>query len=163
MVAIGQMFQLSKFPDTLSFVIIPRMFRLNLTKLGQMYIPYKFAQSGCIPPKIKCEILAHKGSQTTRPTPGDYLAFWNRKPIGHGTSWRQWLRIKIFREKKPIADTFFISRSLSGALRRTTQWWAKLPKAKKNPAAKMEKLQNVLRSKTTNRHTAFKIAIRGKC
>ena len=111
----------------------PTHFRL--TKLGQIYIPFKFAQSGCIPPKIKCEILAHKGSQTTRPTPGDYLAFWNRKPIGHGTSWRQWLRIKIFREKKPIADTFFISRSLSGALRRTTQWWAKLPKAKKNPGA----------------------------
>ena len=87
--ATGQMFQISKFPDTLSFVIIPRMFRLNLTKLGQIYIPYKFAQSGCIPPKIKCEILAHKGSQTTRPTPGDYFAFWNRKPIGHGTSWRQ--------------------------------------------------------------------------
>ena len=27
----------------------------------------------------------------------------------------------------------------------------------------MEKLQNVLRSKTKNRHTAFKIEIRGKC
>ena len=66
MVATGQKFQLSKFPDTLSFVIIPRMFRLNLTKLDQIYIPYKFAQSGCIPPKIKCEILAPKGSQTTR-------------------------------------------------------------------------------------------------
>ena len=54
-----------------SFVIIPRMF----------YIPYKFAQSTCIPPKLKCESLAHKGSQTTCPTPGDYLASWNRKPI----------------------------------------------------------------------------------
>ena len=30
----------------------------------------------------KCEILAHKGSQTTRATPGDYLASWNRKPMG---------------------------------------------------------------------------------
>ena len=68
----------------------PTHFRLSLfLGLGQIYIPYKFAQSSCIPPKIKCEILAHKGSQTTRPTPGDYLAFWNRKPIGHGTSWRQ--------------------------------------------------------------------------
>ena len=27
----------------------------------------------------------------------------------------------------------------------------------------MEKLQNELRSKTKNRHTAFKIEIRGKC
>ena len=55
-----------------SFVIIPRMF----------YIPYKFAQSTCNSPKLKCESLAHKGSQTTCPTPGDYLASWNRKPIG---------------------------------------------------------------------------------
>ena len=70
----GQIFQISKFPDTLSFVIIPRMFWRNLTKIGQIYIPYKFAQSGCIPLKIKCEILAPKGSQTTRATPGDFLA-----------------------------------------------------------------------------------------
>ena len=58
-----------KIPDTLSFVIIYRMFWRNLTKIGQIYIPYKFAHSGCIPPKIKYDILAHKGSQTTCPTP----------------------------------------------------------------------------------------------
>ena len=46
----------------------------NLTKIGQIDIPYKFAQSGCIPLKIKCEILAPKDSQTTRATPGDFLA-----------------------------------------------------------------------------------------
>ena len=45
----------------------------NLTKIGQINIPYKFVQSGCIPANIKCEMLAHKGSQTTRATPGDYL------------------------------------------------------------------------------------------
>ena len=39
------------------------------TKIGQIYIHYKIGQSGCIPPKIKCEILAHKGSPTTRATP----------------------------------------------------------------------------------------------
>ena len=80
--ATGQMFQISKFPDTLSFVIVPRMFWRNLTKIALIYIPYKFTQSGCIYPKIKREILAHKGSQTTRATPGDYLTSWNRKPIG---------------------------------------------------------------------------------
>ena len=72
--ATGQIFQISKFPDTLSFVIILRMFWRNLTKIDLIYIPYKIAQSGCIPPKLECEILAHKGSQTTYPTPGDYLA-----------------------------------------------------------------------------------------
>ena len=53
-----------------------------MTKIGQIYIPYKFAQSSGIPPRIKCQILAHKGSQTTRATPGDYLAPGNCKPIG---------------------------------------------------------------------------------
>ena len=57
-----QIFQISKVLDTLSFVVILRMFLRNLTKIGRIYIPYKLAQSGCIPPKIKCEILAHKGS-----------------------------------------------------------------------------------------------------
>ena len=56
--ATGQIFQISKFPDTPSFVI-----------------------------------LARKGSQTTRATPGDYLAPGNR----NGTSWRQLLWIKISR------------------------------------------------------------------
>ena len=42
--------QISKFPKTLSFVIIPGMFCPNLTKIGQIYIPYKFVLSGCIPP-----------------------------------------------------------------------------------------------------------------
>ena len=40
---------------------------------------------------------------------------------------------------------------------------SKVAKGKKKPAAKMEKSQNALRSKTTNRHTAFKIGIRGNC
>ena len=80
--ATGQIFQISKFPDTSSFVIIPRMFWRNLTKIGQIYIPYKFAQSGCIPSKIICMILTHKSSETTCATPGDYLVSWNRKPMG---------------------------------------------------------------------------------
>ena len=46
----------------------------NFTKIHQICIPYKFAQSGYIPPKIKCEILACKGSKTTRAIPGDYHA-----------------------------------------------------------------------------------------
>ena len=60
-------FQISKPPDTLSFFIIPRIFPRNLTEVAQIYMPDKFTQSGCIPSKIKYEILAYKGSQTTRP------------------------------------------------------------------------------------------------
>ena len=44
-------FQIS-VPDTLSFVIIPGIFWRDLTKIGQIYIPYKFSQRGCIPPEI---------------------------------------------------------------------------------------------------------------
>ena len=69
----GQIFQISKFPDTFSFVIIPRMLWGNLMNIYQIYTPYKFAQSCCIPPYIKHEILAPKGSQTTCTMPGDYL------------------------------------------------------------------------------------------
>ena len=65
--------QISKFPKTLSFVIIPGMFCPNLTKIGQIYIPYKFVLSGCIPPpKIKYEILTHSSLQTTRATQDYY-------------------------------------------------------------------------------------------
>ena len=47
---------------------------LQISKIFCIYIPYKFAQSSCIPSKIKCEILAHKGLQTIHAMPGDYLA-----------------------------------------------------------------------------------------
>ena len=53
--------------------LFPGCFGENLTNISQIFIPYKFALSGCIPPKIKCEILDHNGSQTTR-APGDYHA-----------------------------------------------------------------------------------------
>ena len=34
----------------------------NFMKIRRICIPYKFAKSGCIPPKIICEIFARKGS-----------------------------------------------------------------------------------------------------
>ena len=41
---------------------------------------------------------------------------------------------------------------------------SKVAKGKEKTRGKiLEKLQNVLRRKTTNQHTAFKMAIRGKC
>ena len=58
-------FRIKKFPDTLLFVIFPGMFWRNLTKIGDIYIPYKFAQSGCIPLKIKCKIL-EEGTENGR-------------------------------------------------------------------------------------------------
>ena len=52
--ATGQIFQRSKFPDTLSFVLA------KFDIIGQIHLPHEFAQSGCIPSKIICEILASR-------------------------------------------------------------------------------------------------------
>ena len=73
-------------------------------------------------------------------TPYYYLASWNHK---------------LIRQRNLLAY-FFLSRWLSWALSRTTQWWAKLPKAKEKPAAEMEKPKDVVRNQTMNRYTAFK-------
>ena len=75
-----QIFQISKFPGTLSFVINPGMFWRNLTKINQIYIPYKFVQSSCIPPKIKCEIfqLIKVRRQLAPPQTN-----WTLRPLGH--------------------------------------------------------------------------------
>ena len=99
----GQIFQISKFPDMCLFVIIPWMFWRNLTKIGEIYIPYKSVQSGCIPPKIKWEILAYKRfANNSRHARRLTANQWDR-----GNSWRKWRWIKISREKWPIADMFF--------------------------------------------------------
>ena len=94
--ATGQIFQISKFPNTLSIPVIPGMFRRNLTKICQIYIP-----------KIKWEILAPNGSQTTRATPGDYLASWNRKPIKQRDLLASLTMDKYFRGKVTHCRHFF--------------------------------------------------------
>ena len=80
-------------------------------------MPYKFPQSKCIPPKIKCKILAHKGLQTTRATSQDCLAFLNCKQMG-----QQDLLVSITMDQDFLGKvTHSRHVSLSGALRRTTQ------------------------------------------
>ena len=139
--ATGKIFQISKFPNTLSFVTISGMFRRNFTNIGEIYIPYKFIWSGCIPPKIKQDILAHKGSQTTRATPGDYLASWNRKRMGEQDLLASMTMNQDFLQLGQGAyckhDFFcvcvfcfvFSSQSLSGALGKTTHKWTVLSSA----------------------------------
>ena len=139
--ATGKIFQISKFPNTLSFVTISGMFRRNFTNIGEIYIPYKFIWSGCIPSKIKQDILAHKGSQTTRATPGDYLASWNRKRMGEQDLLASMTMNQDFLQLGQGAyckhDFFcvcvfcfvFSSQSLSGALGKTTHKWTVLSSA----------------------------------
>ena len=48
----------SKFPDTLWFVVFFGLFWRNFTTIREIciHVPYKFAQSGYIPPKVKFRI-----------------------------------------------------------------------------------------------------------
>ena len=155
--ATGKIFQISKFPNTLS-------------KIGEIYIPYKFIWSGCIPPKIKQDILAHKGSQTTSATPGDYLASWNRKPmgeqdllasmtmnqdflkLGQGTYCRHdfFFCVCMF--------CFFISIAQWGVEEDNTSM-SKVVKGKGKIGGKNGKTGKFAEEKTMNRQTAFKITI----
>ena len=80
----------------------------NLMKINQIYTSYKFAQSCCIPPYIKHEILAPKGSQTTCAMPGDYLTSWNCTLIG------QWDQIK--------SQTFWINPTIGHWATETLSW-----------------------------------------
>ena len=155
--ATGQIFQISKFPDTLSFVIVPRMFWRNLTK---------FTQSGCIYPKIKREILAHKGSQTTRATPGDYLAPWSRNQWDNEITGPPAVNDDGSRfpgNSNPLQTCFFFYLDCS-----VERWGGRhnneqsCERQRKKPATKMEKPTNVLREKIMNRQRAFKISIRGE-
>lgn len=126
-----QIFQISKFLNTLSFVIIPRMLWGNLMKINQIYTSYKFAQSCCIPPYIKHEILAPKGSQTTCAMPGDYLTSWNCTPIGQRDLLVSMMMDQDFSGKViHCSYVFFLSWWLSGVLRRMAQWW---PSCMANP------------------------------
>ena len=49
------------------FVIISGMFWRNFTTIRRICIPYKFGQSGCIPPKIICEIFAWRLFRLIKP------------------------------------------------------------------------------------------------
>ena len=69
----GQIFQISKFPDIISFVIIPGMFGEVSGKSVKSINPINLLKVVVFLPK-SIEILAHKGSQTTRATPRDNLA-----------------------------------------------------------------------------------------
>ena len=145
---------------------LPTHFRLPLSKIGQIYTPHKFTQSGCIPPKLKCEILAHKGLQTARrlsrllepqtnrttgpPNVTDYGSRFPGK--------RNPLLTRLF------CFFFFISIA-KWSVKEDDTMMNKVAKSKEKTRGnnKKKKMQNVLWSKTTNRHTAFKITIRGNC
>ena len=60
-------------------------------------------------------------------------------------------------------DVFFLISIAQWSVEEEDTIMSKVSKGKEKPAPKMEKPQNVLRSKTTNRRIAFKIKIQGNC
>ena len=96
----------------------------DLTKIGQIYIPYKFTQSGCNPLKIKCKIFAHKGANNLRharrlsrllkPQTNGVNDDGSRFPGKSNPLRTRFLSLLLLL-------FFFLSRSLSRALRRMTQ------------------------------------------
>ena len=56
-------FKYQNFPTHFRLSLLLECFGEILTTIGQIFIHNKISQTGCIPLKIKCEILAHKGSQ----------------------------------------------------------------------------------------------------
>ena len=63
-------FKYQNFPTHFCLSLFQKCFSEIWWKSDKSIYPVKFAWSCCI--------LAHKGSQTTRATPGDYLAPWSR-------------------------------------------------------------------------------------
>ena len=130
-----------------SFVIIPRMF----------YIPYKFAQSTCIPPKLKCESLAHKGSQTTCSTPGDYLASWNRKPIGQRDLLASLTMDQDFSGKEThCRHVFFIFISITKwSVKEDDTMMSKVPKGEEKTRGKNGKTENCAEEQNNESTNSF--------
>ena len=161
MVATGQIFQISKFTDRLSFFIVKKRSNLHT---------HKFTQSGCIPPRLKCKILAHKGSQTAMRS-SRLLEPQTNRTTGPPNVTDYGSRFPG--KRNPLLTRFFFFfLDLSIA-----KWSVKEDDTMMNEVAKgkektrgnnkknkkNKKLQNVLWRKTTNRQTAFKITIRGNC
>ena len=55
-------FKYQNFPTHFRLSLLLECFGEILTTIGQIFIHNKISQTGCIPLKIKCEILAHKDS-----------------------------------------------------------------------------------------------------
>ena len=66
-------------------------------------------------------------------------------------------------KSNPLQTRLFFISIAQWSVEENDTIMSKVAKSKGKPAAKMEKPQTLLMSKTMNRHTAFKITIRGDC
>ena len=141
--ATDKYFKYQNFPKQISFFFIPGMFWRNLTKIGHIYIPFKFAHGECIRPKSNARvqlIRTHKVRLASRQqiiTPPETANQWE-----NGTSWRQC---------SPLQTRF--------PLISIVQWRVEKDDTiigKGKPRGKMEKTENMLRSKTTNRQSKLR-------
>ena len=84
-------FKYKNFPTYYRLSLLLECFGEIMTTIRQIFIHYKIGQSGCIPPKIKCEILAHKGSQIKQLAPRQEIISPREtaNQWDNGTSWHQ--------------------------------------------------------------------------
>ena len=84
-------FKYKNFPTYFRLSLLPECFGEIMTTIRQIFIHYKIGQSGCIPPKIKCEILADKGSQIKQLAPRQEIISPREtaNQWDNGTSWHQ--------------------------------------------------------------------------
>ena len=151
-------FKYQNFPTHFCLSLFQKCFNEIWWKSDKSIYPVKFAWSCCI--------LAHKGSQTTRATPGDYLAPWSRNQWDNEITGPPAVNDDGSRfpgNSNPLQTCFFFYLDCS-----VERWGGRhnneqsCERQRKKPATKMEKPTNVLREKIMNRQRAFKISIKGE-
>ena len=146
--ATDKYFKYQNFLKKISFFFIPGMFWRNLTKIGHIYIPFKFAYGECIRPKSNARvklIRTHKVRLASRQqiiTPTETANQWE-----NGTSWRQCSQLQT---------RFPLISIVQWRVEKVDTIIGKVAKGKGKPRGKMEKTENMLRSKTTNRQSKLR-------
>ena len=100
----GQIFQLSKFPNTVSFVIIPGEI---CRKLVKSIYPTNLLKVVVFLPKSNARFQLKKVCKQLALCQENILSPETANQWDSGTSLRQRQRVKISQEKSPIAETFF--------------------------------------------------------
>ena len=119
-----------------------------MTKIGHIYIPFKFAYGECIRPKSNARvklIRTHKVRLASRQqiiTPPETANQWE-----NGTSWRQCSQLQT---------RFPLISIVQWRVEKDDTIIGKVAKGKGKPPGKMEKTENMLRSKTTNRQSKLR-------
>ena len=143
--ATDKYFKYQNFPKQISFFFIPGMLWRNLTKIGHIYIPLKFAYGECIRPKSNARvqlIRTHKVRLASR-----------QQIIKPPETANQWENGTSRRQCSQLQTRFPLISIVQWRVEKDDTIIGKVAKGKGKPRGKMEKTENMLRSKTTNRQS----------